>query len=207
MQFRRYVPADRDAVLPLGRSARRPAVWRAARLILVPVAMVLLGLVSAPAALAAAAAPAARATPITATGPYNVGGGTISVLHPPPGSGCTVTGNGFGPDSTVQVQILSTPMNLTSVTADANGQATASITIPTEFLPASHHTIELVGVDSSNTAMIVSIPVILGSVSAAPTRSMSTGTAVLLSLLVASAVFVVGAAVIVATRNRRMRED
>lgn len=113
-------------------------------------------------AMVVAVAPVAFAIPAHAS-PYTSGGGTISPANPAPGGSCTVTGTGFKPDSSVAVQILSTPVHLASVTADANGLATATVTIPASFASGSAHTIQLVGLDSTGAEYAVSIPVTLGS--------------------------------------------
>jgi hypothetical protein len=93
--------------------------------------------------------------------PYGSGGGSVSVPDPAPGSSVTVSGSGFQPDSLVTVQILSTPVFLATVRADANGVATAQVRIPAGFAAGTSHHLQLVGVGSSGAAHTVSVPVTL----------------------------------------------
>ena len=143
-------------------------------------------------------APVALAVPAHAD-PYGSPGGTISVADPAPGGSVTVTGSGFKPDSAVTVQILSTPVRLASVTADANGVATVAVTIPAGFAAGASHTIELVGVDSSSAAYTVSIPVTLAS---AGTALPKTGTT-LVYLGLGVVVLALGVFLVVVVRRRR----
>jgi hypothetical protein len=63
----------------------------------------------------------------------------------------TVVGTGFAPFASVNFGIYSTPLLLATVTADASGTATATITIPASFLGA--HTVTAAGSSPTNAAL------------------------------------------------------
>ena len=63
-----------------------------------------------------------------------------------PGSGLVVVGATFAANSIVSATLHSTPIDLGSVTADADGNATLSLELPTD-LPGGQHHIEMRGVD------------------------------------------------------------
>ena len=63
-----------------------------------------------------------------------------------PGSGLVVVGATFAANSIVSATLHSTPIDLGSVTADAEGNATLSLELPTD-LPGGQHHIEMRGVD------------------------------------------------------------
>ena len=64
-----------------------------------------------------------------------------------PGGALVVVGATFAANSIVSATLHSTPLDLGSVTADANGNATFSVNLP-EDLPAGQHHIEMQGVDA-----------------------------------------------------------
>ncbi|WP_084075507.1 leucine-rich repeat protein [Demequina sp. NBRC 110052] len=56
-----------------------------------------------------------------------------------PGDSITVTGKGFAPGEELQLWFLSSPVLLTTVTADAAGTFAAEVTIPAEATAGTHH--------------------------------------------------------------------
>ncbi|HSF27165.1 MAG TPA: fibronectin type III domain-containing protein [Actinomycetes bacterium] len=71
------------------------------------------------------------------------------------GAGAGVHGSGFGPDEPVSATLHSTPVDLGTLTAAADGTVTGTVTIPADT-PAGDHTIQLVG---QNTGHVVDIPI------------------------------------------------
>ncbi len=133
--------------------------------------------------------------------PYGSGAASVSVSDPAPGSSVTVSGSGFRPDSSVTVQILSTPVFLATVTADANGVATAQVRIPAGFAVGTAHHLELVGVASSGAARTVSVPVTLGPPGTAGTALPRTGMT-WTALGLGAAAVVLGVLLVVMRRRR-----
>ena len=80
--------------------------------------------------------PVARATSqvCTTTGPSPV----VSNPSPTVGSSLTVSGNGFMAETTLTVQLFSTPVLLATTNADANGAYSVVVTIPVETNPGAH---------------------------------------------------------------------
>lgn len=72
---------------------------------------------------------------------------TLSATQVRAGETITVTGEGFTPEEQVQVWIHSEPRFLDVVTADADGVATATVTIPLDIEPGEHH-LEMRGITS-----------------------------------------------------------
>lgn len=93
--------------------------------------------------------------------PYSTAPATVSDSTPAPGEGVTVTGSGFAPNSSVTVEIHSTVVTLATVTADANGTASAAVTIPTGLAPGSSHSIQLIGVDPTGARQTVIVPIVV----------------------------------------------
>jgi hypothetical protein len=82
-------------------------------------------------------------------------GNTISVTVVTPGGTISITVTGFAPREIIIIVIHSTPVQLASVTANANGSADASVTIPSN-LPTGSHVITATGLTSGH---VVSFPV------------------------------------------------
>lgn len=72
------------------------------------------------------------------------------------GSTVTVTGSGFAPGEPVDVSLHSNPVHLAVVTADANGNVSASVTIPPSTTAGLHH-IVLTGGKTAATADVAII--------------------------------------------------
>ncbi len=83
---------------------------------------------------------------------------TASDPTPTPGQVITVSAPGFAPGSPVQVDLLSTPVRLATLTADAQGVASGSVTIPLRTEAGSHE-IRLTGVASDGSAVVRSVPI------------------------------------------------
>ena len=95
-------------------------------------------------------------TPAFAYGPN---GSTLTANTPsaPPGGGLGVQGSGFAPNSLVTLVLHSTPVGLGTVTADANGNFTDTVTIPADTPPGDHTIIATdPDGDSASTAIVVS---------------------------------------------------
>ena len=69
-----------------------------------------------------------------------------------PGGQLTATGSGFLGGEQVQVYVHSTPRFITVGTADAQGKAAITFTVPTD-LPVGTHQVELRGVTSGRSLM------------------------------------------------------
>ncbi|WP_434019754.1 HtaA domain-containing protein [Paraoerskovia sediminicola] len=80
---------------------------------------------------------------------------TLSSSQVSPGDDVTISGAGFGASERgIVAEVRSTPQVLeTGITADANGRAAATVTIPAD-LPAGEHTLLLIGADHTVSAPI-----------------------------------------------------
>lgn len=65
-------------------------------------------------------------------------GVTASVGEVVQGGQVTLSGGGFGPNETVQIELHSTPVLLSSVPASASGTFSTTLTIPTDAAPGPH---------------------------------------------------------------------
>lgn len=95
------------------------------------------------------------------------GGGSADGVSVEPGDPVSVDGSGFAPDETVDETLHSAPVALGSVTANASGNVSTTVTIPTGT-PAGPHELLLTGETSGLTA---TLPVL---VPAAPTKPVFT---------------------------------
>ncbi|WP_165400402.1 virginiamycin B lyase family protein [Motilibacter rhizosphaerae] len=86
-----------------------------------------------------------------------------------PSQQITVIGTGFAPYSTAKVVVYSTPIDLGTVTTDANGKFSVPVTVPAS-LEAGHHTFLATGVDPQGAARAMELPVTVP-----PTTAGSTG--------------------------------
>jgi LPXTG-motif cell wall-anchored protein len=82
---------------------------------------------------------------------------TASPASVAPGGKVVVSGDGFLPHEQVKGTLHSTPVALGTETADANGKATFSITVPADLAPGAH-SVELVG-DTSGVEVTAAITV------------------------------------------------
>ena len=186
---------------------------------------------------ASLAAPA-MAAPIQAqTGVCNIQSyppGQVGIQIPTntvtPGETITVTGEGFAPDTTVVLTLQQTGAQLASVTTDAQGAFTTSITIPTGLAPG-RYTIVATGGCPSNPALTLGLSAQVtvtarpatvtppgqsgngtpAANAAAPAASAAgaggplafTGTESLATVLASLALIVAGSAVVLVSRRRR----
>lgn len=75
---------------------------------------------------------------------------SVSTSNPAVGGTLTITGIDFGANEQVRNELLSDPVTLNVVTADANGAYTTTVTLPAGFRCA--HTIRGTGVTTARTA-------------------------------------------------------
>jgi hypothetical protein len=96
--------------------------------------------------------------------------------------------------------MFSTPVQLATVTADANGNVTATVTIPATMVPGNH-TIQLQGVDPSGAPLVESV----GLVVPAPVGTLSL-TGAWLDQAVAFALILVAAGwLLISAQRKRVR--
>ncbi|MGZ5385251.1 MAG: hypothetical protein ACXWH0_14880 [Acidimicrobiia bacterium] len=102
----------------------------------------------------------------------------VSQVTPTAGGPVTISGSGFAPLSPVQITIESSPVLLSTITADSTGAFATQVTIPASF--AGAHTIFAIGTDSTGSVRVLAAPVsVVGvgppgeipSTDAAPNRS------------------------------------
>lgn len=133
---------------------------------------------------------------------YSTGGPLgASTTNPGPGQTVTLTGSGFAPNSTVTIQIFSTPQTLATTTADATGRFSVQVTIPSGFSGA--HTLEATGVAPDGATMVLSTPVTIGNSSSSGSSGVMafTGMDVMIPSVVALALIITGA-LLLASRRR-----
>ena len=111
------------------------------------------------------------------------------------GGQLTVQSSGYAPNSNALIIVRSTPQTLGTITADNDGNVTATVTIPTG-LPRGPHTIEVEGTDPDGNPLILQQPI---------TVQPATPIWVPLIGLVALAALV--AAIVLQLRGRRQRKQ
>ena len=109
-----------------------------------------------------------------------------------PGETITINAHGFQPGEAVEVWLLSTPVLLATVQADANGSVSTMVTIPSGTTPGSHH-IELRGELSGTFASALTVTEALAG----------TGANIGSSALVAALLMFAGFALLVTRRRPR----
>jgi|GEM_PF-3475967 len=112
------------------------------------------------------------------------------------GDTITLTGDGFQPGEALEVWLLSTPVQLAALTADADGAFTTTVTIPTNVPPGAH-TLEIRGAQSATFSQGFTVFAGLSDTGPSP----SVGPIALTSLLLAGA----GAALMVLKRRTTVR--
>ncbi|AEV84032.1 hypothetical protein ACWT_3010 [Actinoplanes sp. SE50] len=109
-----------------------------------------------------------------------------------PGGTVTITGEGYAPFSTVTVIIYSSPLNLGTATADAQGRISVTVTIPSG-LPIGDHSIVASGVDKSGNALVRRLDVKAAAKTATETPTLpTTGPAVIWLLITGAAMILTG---------------
>ena len=112
------------------------------------------------------------------------------------GDTITLTGDGFQPGEALEVWLLSTPVQLATLTADANGAFTATVTIPANVPPGAH-TLEIRGAQSPTFSQGFTVFAKLAETGSSP----SVGPIAVAALLLAGA----GAALMVLKRRTTVR--
>ncbi|WP_433076804.1 fibronectin type III domain-containing protein [Dactylosporangium sp. CA-052675] len=122
----------------------------------------------------AASPPSAAVAPTTPAPPATVPDTPLTLATDqgpagtvPPGKRIVVTGHGFAPYSTVTVTVYSTPTVLTTVTADANGDFSAPVTVPAD-LPAGEHAFVALGTGPDGTAHTLKLALTVRPAAATP---------------------------------------
>ena len=119
-----------------------------------------------------------------------------------PGGALSVSGTGFVPGERVAVELHSTPVTLSLVTADAAGALNATVTIPAGTEPGEH-SIVLTGLDSKRTA---SIGIVVTQPAVGAASLPATGAALPVTLMVLGGGLAAGGAVLIlrsVLRNRK----
>lgn len=106
-------------------------------------------------------------------GTYSSPSITASDTTPAPGGSVAVKGTGFRPDSSVTVEIHSVAVVLAQLSADADGDASTTVTVPSTFAAGSSHEITLSGLDPAGASHVDSVPIVLSSATSASTSSSS----------------------------------
>ncbi|MCX6524663.1 MAG: hypothetical protein NTX58_07850 [Actinobacteria bacterium] len=107
----------------------------------------------------------------TASAAYNVPATvTANTSTPAAGGPITLTAQGFGPGTTVQFSVESTPQALGSAVANSSGVATLTTTLPAN-LPAGAHTIRAVGTDASGAPLNVTTTITVAAAGATTTTT------------------------------------
>ncbi len=150
------------------------------------------------AALALALPVAAPASAYTSDG-----GAEVSDTTPAPGAPVTVSGSGFGAGTTVTVVMYSTPVELGTAVADAAGQVSLGVTIPSSVAPGSSHRIELQGVDADGNPRTVTQAITIAGGSSSGGASLAQTGATLIPILVGASLLVVVGGLLVATGRLR----
>jgi hexosaminidase len=110
----------------------------------------------------------------TASAQYNVPATvTANTSTPSAGGPITLTAEGFGPGTTVQFSVESTPQALGSAVASSSGVATLTTTLPAN-LSAGAHTIRAVGTDPSGAPLNVTTTITVAAAGATTTTTTAT---------------------------------
>lgn len=78
------------------------------------------------------------------------------------GAAITVTGSGFAPGEALEIWVLSTPVRVATLTADAGGAFSTTVTIPAN-VPAGTHTIEVRGTSTATVSSAITIRAVLAA--------------------------------------------
>lgn len=113
--------------------------------------------------LLAAFAPGLFASPAHAAQyPPGGNGETASVQAVTPGGTVTFRAKIFRPGSSVLFRLFSTPVELGSAIADANGVATLTATIPANT-PVGNHVVKASGIAPDGSPLTVSVPLVVAT--------------------------------------------
>jgi hypothetical protein len=133
------------------------------------------------------------------TGP---GGTAISTITP--GREIVLSGSGYAPFSTVALYVYSTPRSLGTVTADATGSFSTTVTIPAGLEAGAHHLVAA-GVDPGGAVRYLRTDVTLPAASSSSTgpELAWTGFEALPFAVAGGLAVVAGAGFLVLARRRR----
>ena len=112
------------------------------------------------------------------------------------GATISLTGDGYQPNEPLEIWLLSTPVQLTTLTADAQGAFTTTVTIPANVTPGAH-TLEIRGAQSPTFAQSFTVFAALPATGPDP----SAGPIGVAALLLTGA----GVGLVLITRRRRVR--
>ena len=87
---------------------------------------------------------------------------TVSDTSVAPGGSITFKGGGFAPNSVVTITLHSTPVELGTTNADAQGNFSVQVVIPSDTEPGAH-TLEAAGVDPNGNPLTVSQAITVAS--------------------------------------------
>lgn len=145
-----------------------------------------------------------------AYGPGQTGGLSGNTSTCTVGTSCseTLSGSGMEPGETVNLQVFSSPIELGTTQADASGNFTATVTLPSS-LAAGQHTIVATGETSGTTASFAIT--VAASTTSATVPSNSTGLAFTGADIgalagVGALAIALGGLFILSTRRRRSRQ-
>lgn len=157
--------------------------------------------------------------PAGAATPYSSAGITLSNTSPAAGGTTTATAKGYQPGDVVKFSLDSTQVG--TATADANGVAVDTITIPVGSAVGSQHSVTASGVDVTGAPLVQSAKLtVSGGSSTAPTVAAgttgttpasthalpTTGAAHVTGMLATgAAAVVVGLLIVMAVRRRRLQ--
>jgi hypothetical protein len=131
----------------------------------------------------------------------SAGSPTLSTTSPAPGGALAVAGDGFAGGSVVRVVMYSEPVVLGTATADAAGEVSIDVKVPSTFEPGAEHRVELQGVDSSGAVRVLSQVVTLAG--GGDDVLARTGVAVVPLVAVAGGLLVLGGALVATGRVGR----
>jgi hypothetical protein len=152
----------------------------------------------------------AWATAVHAAYPPPVVGLQLSTSVTTPGSTIGVTGEGWAGGTTETISIMSSPVVLSTTTANSQGDFSTSITIPLNTTLGAHE-IVATGPSEANPAQPLTLSAaltIVASTAAQPTAAAAqpfTGWDTRAPLLASLALVVLGTAAVLVARNRRQR--
>lgn len=121
-------------------------------------------------------------TTVSTTAPATTGAAVVSTPIAVPGGVVTVSGDGFLPNSPVQVVVFSSPQLLAIVNADGAGHIVAQVTLPSN-LAAGAHTLQLQGANPDGTGRVLSVPITITSNNALGVTGAPVSTATALGII------------------------
>ena len=95
---------------------------------------------------------------------YTTQTGNLGVSDPTPNAGQTITatGSGYGSNASVTITMESQPVTLKTTTANASGQLSTTITIPSNTTPGTH-TLRATGRSSDGGTLVLSASIVVSA--------------------------------------------